>query len=253
MVPGEYGWPSGRRNTRGGVSPIRLKIVRTARCGPARGGLAADVRTREPGEVSPHPVIWRHVAQCPSHEARGVSPPPCARDDAAALGAEQPSRTGAERGPRGRSRTNSATRSTGVGMAARCWNESCHFETPSCAIRCVVPAGVDFGAWFAADGAAAEAPGSQLLSWPSARPGPEPANASSVAERIARRRPPRGPMRSSATWALSARSRHSARLRRGRVAGGLEGLRTWRVALPAQRLRRMRPAQATSMLGTGIG
>ena len=45
----------------------------------------------------------------PNHEARAVSPPPCAGDDAAALGAEQSSRAGAERGPRGRSRTNPVT------------------------------------------------------------------------------------------------------------------------------------------------
>jgi hypothetical protein len=73
-------------------------------------------------------------------------------------------------------------------MAARCWNESCRFETRSCAIRCVVPAGVDFGAWFAADGAAAEAPGSQLLSWRSTRPASATAHRSYVAKGIVGRR-----------------------------------------------------------------
>ena len=43
------------------------------------------------------------------HEARAVSAPPYARVDAAALGAEQPSRAGTDYGPRSRSRTEAAT------------------------------------------------------------------------------------------------------------------------------------------------
>jgi deazaflavin-dependent oxidoreductase (nitroreductase family) len=64
----------------------------------------------------------------------------------------------------------------------------------------------------------------------------------------------RGPMRSSATWARSCAKQAfgaaATRTCRGRAG---EGPGRGGVALPAERLRRMRPAQATSVLGTGIG
>ena len=58
-------------------------------------------------ECQPSPL------QCRIHEAREVLPPQCAGDDAAALGAEQASSAGAERGPRGRSRDTGSYASPG--------------------------------------------------------------------------------------------------------------------------------------------
>ena len=61
-------------------------------------------------ECQPSPL------QCRIHEAREVVPPQCAGDDAAALGAEQASSAGAERGPRGRSRDTGSYASPGSQM-----------------------------------------------------------------------------------------------------------------------------------------
>ncbi len=83
---------------------IALSLRRPGDRGDLRG---ARDRIR-PRAIAHGTWVWlpRHF---PNHEARAVLPPPCAGDDAAALGAEQPSRAGAERGPRGRSRTEPAT------------------------------------------------------------------------------------------------------------------------------------------------
>ena len=83
------------------------------------GGLPTDLRTQSTSDESPPSGVGARCSfrphggsepptsrDCSVHEARAVLRPPCAGDDAAALSAEQPSRAGAERGPRGRSRTN---------------------------------------------------------------------------------------------------------------------------------------------------